>query len=1314
MRFGLKRKKNTVKTGNMSTQAVATAESERISRLLKKSKNKRGIRAKKAKKKAIRLINQQTPTRNQTSFTQTNTTTTVATKPLERTPVETVELYSVSPSPVVIQESTVSTTNSSTTKPSSLRYTNDVLDLSETNIKNSQFEPIEKYGITSLRPEILCISNFVPVVFDQNSQTELTDAGRLLRLQHQILNIRNETLKKTIDSMDAWNSIRTQESISNIKNDFEKFLSGTQKTIEYFDKFINALENAEEGLNIKKVRYSAGLKVLSLESFFEKTLQYSKQKQRYFSNSKMYLQMCSDFRAVLENYSFNLLNLSDPDRLEDFDPINIDNTYTTKDGFVFSIDAIRSLNSPENASSAAIFTKTMNSLPTDLGDRIKLLITLLSKEYRVSKNMGTNSIASILSSKFSQADSGNPFDNIVGIPGNTILDIPVGEGSLSSLVYLPVSNNSTVLPFETKYIDSPNKGKTYIPGSNYFFDTILSTANNRQFNTKPFVDYVDLANRIVSDSENAIKSLLNLNSKETSRIDPDTMLKSFLESVNSSINGIVSAKSINKDQATVIALYKLANSDTKLKNMLFQFLIFSGIATQNRENNKIVFQNLARELKSSTAISYARIVANLAVDLTDTKKLGVLQSYLQILATDIEDRVFLLVSGREIPNRSTGNQTTQQLETDNNYLSFDILGNVDFNPDRRIVFLNEGDIRTILMTLVVPGSVASTTLFSEFLNMSNEITLAASTSGISSYLLPDQTGRTRYNFLSTSMQLLLIFEIISSLSNKYTFVEFSKTRYKNKLALDVDTRSNNFVRSSISDLLGIALDPSETRSVEQVVQARSVQNFADSWNAMVEFARTGIMPQQQTAVTISGNPEQNITVVNREQTPPGQEHTELALGLRTILTKVDEENKVINDFILLFKQIATQLSNTKTVLLNTFNTESIISFLEEGTIDELSIARNPTQLRLASFLLSEFNDNTTSNQTENSKEKQQNNYDSIIVNDVPSEQQMKLMFAMLKEPEFGFATQADERLRIVSIGIPAGFAGKLSDRINSTKIQKESFFQKQSDVVRINVYKTDMRFEDIVFKPKSFIFDLSLFQPTHLLNNIEPRDGESFNLLQNRFQIADFQNPKHKKFLTVESIQNNNTYSFLSKEQKRNMVKNHVQSSLLELYIRLMSNLKIREDAFSEEIYVPGSNVNVMLLSTVKDYIQNVYDENLGNATIQQILENENINIGVRDTIKLFAYGSKAFEPQLIRQEIVSSKLFDRIFHIPVSTEGFELDLELTRRTESGRKALLQNFIQQRIIEGNNNKLIFSNQSPKDAQADVVFADFFVTVESDF
>lgn len=1204
------------------------------------------------------------------------------------------------------------TRNSTETKPANLRYSDDILDMAETSANNNQFEAVEKNGISSFRPEIIAVSDFVPVYMGKTQEAHLTDGGLYMQLQNQMLEVRKETLVRNLSSLSKWNSKVAEEAFADVEQTFNKELQRTAKTTEYYERFISALETSKENLNIRNVStvpdiYGRGI-FLSIPNFFEKSLQFSKANQQFYSNTKLYLQFCSDLRAVLENYSFELLDISDSDRVDDTNPIDIDNTYTTKDGFIFSIDSIRSLYSPQNASTSAIFNSTLNSLPHDPADRIKLLVTLLSKEYRVSKNLSNPATSKILIDKFSQENSGNPFDNITGIPGDTIFDAPTGPNSLSSLAHVGLGAAAIVLPFEKKYVDANTSGKTFIPGSSYFFDTILASSTATEFNTRPYVDFADKFTDVTNNVSSIVTTLLQLDNKNPAdRINPKVMIESFLFSTKAAISGLVETKSINKDQGATIALMKLANTDSKLKNMLFQFVIFAGIATQTPTNQKKIFLDLASELKTTSAISYARIIARLSVDLTDENKRGVLQSYLQDLAQDIEDRVFLIVSGRAIPKRTA---TSTLAPLDSSYSSIANLGVVNFDLDKRIVFLDDGNIKTILMSMVVPSSNATTTILKEFLNIANELTVAANTNGVSSYLLPDNSGRTRYNFLSTSMQLLLMFETISSISEKFTFANFAKSKYVNKIQLQVDARSNNYMHETISQVL-----VGYSSTGQSTVKPSSQQAYADSWNATLLASKAAYeanKPENRLS-NYQATENARIAAISKPpvglQTPPGPEHAELKNSLTIIISKISNENEVIRNFLTLINQMNGQLRNGKTVLLNTFNSLTLQNFLLENSILDLNVIKNPSQLRTSSYLFGELTSGVsseTSTSSENSK------FENLIIDDNPLTEKLVVLSTLLKEPQYGIDSRADERLRIISIGIPAGMSKKLSERIELSKINKESFFDRQSDVIKINIYKRDSRFGDIVFKPKTYLFDLSLFQTAQEIKRIQPREGETFQQLLGRNRISDFQVPGKKETATLETLMSNATYSFLGDAQKTNLFYNHVQSYLLETYLMLMTGMKLREETFiTDDIGDYGIALNPKLESALKGYVQNTYGENLNNQTIQQILTSTTVNLEAKDVVNLFTYGSKKFEPSIMRKQVVGPKLFDRVFHIPMSTENFEVDFNLTRATESGRQALVQNFIQEKISETSDGKMLFQSTDQLD---DVVFADFFASIETDF
>lgn len=1333
--FGLQRKGRAVKTGNLSTQAVSTEESRKNSSVLQKGK---------AKKRLLRRRR-----RRSSSSVQTTGPTTVSTRTssevrvaafaaeLERLRAQRAnpnEIYvQTGPSTTITlrspsQRDNAPTTNSTNSTPAALRYSDDILDLAESRVTNSQFEPVERNGVTSFRPEVISISNFSPIYSGNSENASFSNAGKFIHLQQQILNVRKETLIQLLASMEQWKSDKTQEALNSVQLEFNDTLSRTERTIEFYDRFINALETSKENLDIRNVNPNKG-GVMPLNDFMESVLQFSKLRQQYFSSSKLYLQLCADFKSVLENYSFALLDLIDPDRTGDTSPIDIDNTYTTKDGFSFSIDSIRSTDAAINASNSQHFNSFMNSLPQDNSDRVKLLVTLLSKEYRVSKNLSQPKVSKPLLEIFSQQDSGSPFDNIVGIPGDTIFDSPTGTNSLSALAHIGLGPNSIVLPLENKYIDSETSGKTFVPGSSYFFDTIVASSNNNQFNTKPYIDYVDLFTQTTNTATGLINNLLELDDKKSSssKLTPENMYDSLLTSVKTSMNGLLTTKSINKDQGASLALMKLANTDAKLKNMLFQFCIFAGIASYTKEDAKEIFINLAKELKTTNAISYARVIARLSIDLTDTTKLGVVQTYLQDLAQDIEDRTFLLVAGREIPRRNLGSQTSKENGVTNDYSSLDLLGTVVPNLDRRAVFLNEGDIKTILMSLVTPETIGTTTVFKEFLNKANEFTAAASINGTSAYLLPDGTGRTRYNYLSTSMQTLIMFEVFSSLTSKYAAVSFNKSRYVDKILIDVDAKTIRFVDKTITEITSRGLpnvrgsrlgrNPSagkelgeSTPSIRGTSPSVASQSRFDSINnALPVLSNENNQPRRNSS--ISGGP--TATAVRSqediERDSLTQEEVELRNNMIANRNKISKENLVISNFLDLFNELNTQLRNGKSVISNTFNSNTLQSFLSENTQGELDIIKNPTQTRVASFSLNEFQ--SIAGQNEIEQEENSSKYEAYVIDDIPSNQQLKAMEALLKMPSYGEAAMADERLKILSIGIPAGLSRRLSDRIVKEKISKESFLQRQADVITCLIYKRDARYDDIVFKPKKFAFDLSLFLASQDIKNIEPREGETFNELLLRSQLTDLQNPKHKRKVSIDSIKQDQTYNFLSNSQKEQLIFNHVQSSLLEVYLRLMTNMKLQETTFISNDFVLGTNLNKDIQALTYSYIQESYGLNLGDIANTTILEDDNADATIQDIIRLVTYGSKMFEPSSIREQIISSKMFDRVFHIPVSVDNFEIDIETTKQTESGRLALLQNFVQDSIVETSDQQFIFSSQDPEN---DIAFADFFITIETEF
>src|SRR5690606_15427647 len=103
-----------------------------------------------------------------------------------------------------------------------------------------------------------------------------------------------------------------------------------------------------------------------------------------------------------------LFDIFDTNRINDIDPIKINKINRDSINFRFNLDSIRSPNESVNATTVNFFTNFINSLPTNSDDKIKLLITLLSKELRISKGLTKPEIKRILRDEFQTNNSGNP------------------------------------------------------------------------------------------------------------------------------------------------------------------------------------------------------------------------------------------------------------------------------------------------------------------------------------------------------------------------------------------------------------------------------------------------------------------------------------------------------------------------------------------------------------------------------------------------------------------------------------------------------------------------------------------------------------------------------------------------------------------------------------------------------------------------------------------------------------------------------------------------------------------------------------------
>ena len=178
-----------------------------------------------------------------------------------------------------------------------------------------------------------------------------------------------------------------------------------------------------------------------------------------------------------------------------------------------------------------------------------------------------------------------------------------------------------------------------------------------------------------------------------------------------------------------------------------------------------------------------------------------------------------------------------------------------------------------------------------------------------------------------------------------------------------------------------------------------------------------------------------------------------------------------------------------------------------------------------------------------------------------------------------FAAARGTNKRILTVGVPQGFAQRIKQKVNLQTQQRASFQNKRNDIVQVCVYKVDMVNSDIVYKPQRFLFEMSRF-PVRVSTAPwlplpqRPSTSDIIHSIPtlNFSQNADVSTSKSIASDALEyldtSVGNSIVafadpqYSFLTENQKTELIHNHVVSQLLEAYIKLMTGINVAEYTF--------------------------------------------------------------------------------------------------------------------------------------------------------
>lgn len=363
---------------------------------------------------------------------------------------------------------------------------------------------------------------------------------------------------------------------------------------------------------------------------------------------------------------------------------------------------------------------------------------------------------------------------------------------------------------------------------------------------------------------------------------------------------------------------------------------------------------------------------------------------------------------------------------------------------------------------------------------------------------------------------------------------------------------------------------------------------------------------------------------------------------------------------------------------------------------------------------------------------------------------LQIMKDVFSRPEF--STSAASNKKIMSIGLPGGFTASLQSLINSKSgiSINSKRLDRQSDIIRINVHKKDLRNPGTIYKPISYLFELSRYPL---------RVGSQYTSSQSGYTdiTSLFSDVKTRDYSTgggvIETLDNafnSETYSFLQPVEKDELRKNHAFSFICEMYIKLLTGLDISETTF---LYKPekieknladktvivdthntlssllvnlGQNASVTSKPQIKIFpsVVNstasvgspviVSSGNPKKSTAPTLTSEKQMN-SVTNSYSLLSsitsQPSTISDPATLSERLVSPKRFDRVFHIFVDPDDFQIDNSSSKKSNINSNGVSQSSVLSQIQTLQNFSQIIANTPVKET-GDIVFEQYFITIET--
>jgi len=220
----------------------------------------------------------------------------------------------------------------------------------------------------------------------------------------------------------------------------------------------------------------------------------------------------------------------------------------------------------------------------------------------------------------------------------------------------------------------------------------------------------------------------------------------------------------------------------------------------------------------------------------------------------------------------------------------------------------------------------------------------------------------------------------------------------------------------------------------------------------------------------------------------------------------------------------------------------------------------------------------------------------------------------------------------------------------------------RNSLIKLNIYRVNSFLPDVIYKPKSYVFDLRLF-PTRVLSNfidngfsvsgnediLVNQELRSTSLLQELSNnvvhfIPHLKNTQDYNFTLVDILEKSSLrdsdYSFLSDEEFKQIFDNHSISFLLEEYLRYITDLP-----FDEQKYQQYGDLNRKSQSQFMKFVS------------------ERIATELPRTADNFYNDETLLSDQnMLVKTLILPRKFDRVFHVIFDPDDFEIDERTSKK----------------------------------------------------